>query len=111
MYDVIIRNGEVIDGTGTTRFRADVAIKDGRIDRPLGIYLGLSVGHSAIRRVVMGVDSTKRESTPEELEKMKQLLRDGLGAGALGFTSSYARTHNDAEGHMVPSRYANTSEL
>jgi len=218
MFDVIIRNGEVIDGTGATRFRADVGIKDGRIvqigriegdaptvdatgkvvcpgfvdvhthfdaqvfwddaltpsplhgvttafagncgftiaplsddpsdaeyllnmlarvegmpvealrqgvpwnwkttgeyldriDGHLGINLGLSVGHSAIRRVVMGTDSTKRESTPEELEKMKQLLRDGLDAGALGFTSSYARTHNDAEGHMVPSRYANTAEL
>jgi len=82
-----------------------------RIDGHLGINLGLSVGHSAIRRVVMGTDSTKRESTADELAKMKQLLRDGLAAGALGFTSSYARTHNDAEGHMVPSRYADTSEL
>ena len=82
-----------------------------RIDGNLGINLGLSVGHSAIRRVVMGADSTKRESTADELEQMKQLLRDGLDAGALGFTSSYARTHNDAEGHMVPSRYASTAEL
>ena len=82
-----------------------------RIDGNLGINLGLSVGHSAIRRVVMGADSTKRESTAAELEQMKQLLRDGLDAGALGFTSSYARTHNDAEGHMVPSRYATTAEL
>ena len=31
MFDVIIRNGEVIDGTGGTRFRADIGIKDGRI--------------------------------------------------------------------------------
>ena len=31
MFDVIIRNGEVIDGTGSTRFRADVGIKDDRI--------------------------------------------------------------------------------
>jgi N-acyl-D-aspartate/D-glutamate deacylase len=90
---------------GTGRRRANIF---DRIDGHLGINLGLSVGHSAIRRVVMGTDSTKRESTPEELEKMKQLLRDGLDAGALGFTSSYARTHNDAEGHMVPSRYAST---
>src|SRR5207237_722311 len=82
-----------------------------RIDGNLGINLGLSVGHSAIRRVVMGTDSTTRESTADELEQMKQLLRDGLDAGALGFTSSYARTHNDAEGRMVPSRYASTAEL
>ena len=30
-YDVIIRNGDVIDGTGSPPRRADVAIRDGRI--------------------------------------------------------------------------------
>lgn len=33
MYDYIIKNGMVIDGTGAARFRADVAIKDGKIAR------------------------------------------------------------------------------
>ncbi|MBI9043524.1 MAG: D-aminoacylase [Anaerolineaceae bacterium] len=31
MLDVLIRNGEVIDGTGKARFRADVAVQDGKI--------------------------------------------------------------------------------
>lgn len=31
LYDVVIRHGEVIDGTGRERFPADVAIKNGRI--------------------------------------------------------------------------------
>ncbi|MFA5884162.1 MAG: amidohydrolase family protein [Acidimicrobiia bacterium] len=77
----------------------------------VGINLGFMIGHSAIRRVVMGADATKRESTPEELERMKALLRAGLDAGGLGFSTSYARTHNDADGNMVPSRNAATSEL
>ena len=31
MYDSIIRNGTIIDGTGNDRFVADIAIKDGKI--------------------------------------------------------------------------------
>jgi N-acyl-D-amino-acid deacylase len=31
MFDVIIRNGEVIDGTGRDRYRADIAVRDGVI--------------------------------------------------------------------------------
>jgi dihydroorotase/N-acyl-D-amino-acid deacylase len=32
-YDIIIRNGQVVDGTGRPAFKADLAIKDGRIAR------------------------------------------------------------------------------
>ena len=82
-----------------------------RIDGDVGINLGFMVGHSAIRRIAMGPDASRREANPDELERMKALLRAGLEAGGLGFSTSYARTHNDPEGHMVPSRYAVTSEL
>jgi len=41
---------------------------------------------------------------------MQDALRTSLAAGGLGFSSSYARTHNDDEGNMVPSRYASTHE-
>jgi len=83
-----------------------------RIERAgIGINLGFMVGHSAIRRVVMGPEATRRESTPEELAAMRDLLRTSLEAGGLGFSTSYARTHNDDDGNMVPSRYASTHEL
>jgi N-acyl-D-aspartate/D-glutamate deacylase len=42
---------------------------------------------------------------------MCALLRASLDAGAAGFSSSWARTHNDADGNMVPSRYAEPDEL
>jgi len=76
----------------------------------LGINAGFMVGHSTLRRVVMGADAVKREAGPDELAVMTRLLRDGLEAGGLGFSSSWARTHN-ADGYMVPSRYANRQEL
>ncbi|MGI9622021.1 MAG: amidohydrolase family protein, partial [Acidimicrobiales bacterium] len=77
----------------------------------LSINAGFKVGHSALRRVVMGSDSVSRPCSPSELAAMKDLLRAGLDAGGLGFSSSWARTHNDPFGNMVPSRYAEASEL
>jgi N-acyl-D-aspartate/D-glutamate deacylase len=77
----------------------------------LGVNAGFMVGHSAIRRIVMGAESTAREATSDELAAMERLLHDGLEAGGIGFSSSWARTHNDADGHMVPSRYASRDEL
>jgi N-acyl-D-aspartate/D-glutamate deacylase len=81
------------------------------VDGTLGINAGFMIGHSALRRVVMGTAATERESTPAELDAMKQLLRAGLEVGGFGFSSSWARTHNDSDGHMVPSRYASRDEI
>jgi N-acyl-D-aspartate/D-glutamate deacylase len=77
----------------------------------LGVNAGFMVGHSAIRRIVMGSEATGRPSTPDELAAMQRLLHDGLDAGGFGFSSSWARTHNDADRRMVPSRYATKDEL
>ena len=30
-YDLVIKNGMVVDGTGFSRYRADIAVKDGTI--------------------------------------------------------------------------------
>ena len=64
------------------------------------------MGHSAVRRVVMGQDATRREATADEIAAMQALIRDGIEAGAIGFSSSWSSTHNDTEQNMVPSRYA-----
>jgi N-acyl-D-aspartate/D-glutamate deacylase len=81
------------------------------VEGRLGINAGFMTGHSAIRRVVMGEEATAREATADEMVAMQRLLHEGLDAGALGFSSSWARTHNGADGRMVPSRYAAREEL
>jgi N-acyl-D-aspartate/D-glutamate deacylase len=81
------------------------------IDGTLAPNAGFLVGHSTIRRVVMGDRATKGEATADDLAAMQELLDASLRAGGMGFSSSWARTHNDAAGDMVPSRYASEEEM
>lgn len=77
----------------------------------IAVNAGFLVGHCALRRYVIGEESTDRESTPAELEAIEALLRDCLAAGGLGFSTSRSSTHNDAEGRPVPSRLASEDEV
>ena len=82
-----------------------------RLDGTLMPNAGFLVGHSAIRRVVMKDAATERVATADELEQMKALLRDGLAAGGMGFSSTWSTSHNDHTGVPVPSRHASREEL
>lgn len=82
-----------------------------QLDGTLAVNAGFMVGHSAIRRHVMGLRSVGNEATPEELAAMQALLADGIEAGGLGFSSSWATTHNDPNGQPVPSRHASEEEM
>jgi N-acyl-D-aspartate/D-glutamate deacylase len=82
-----------------------------KIDGTLAPNAGFLVGHSTLRRVVMGERATKSEATADDIAAMQALLDASLAEGGLGFSSSWARTHNDAAGDMVPSRHATEEEL
>ncbi len=77
----------------------------------LGINAAFYVGHSNIRRWVMGDDCTEREATDAEVEAMCVLVREAMAAGAAGLSSSHAPTHLDAADRPIPSRLASKSEL
>ncbi len=81
------------------------------IDGTLMPNAGFLVGHSAIRRTVMGERSVGEFASEGELQSMKELLAESISAGGLGFSSSWAKTHNDADGEAVPSRHASETEL
>ncbi len=82
-----------------------------RFEGRLGVNAGFLVGHSALRRVVMGPDAVTKQATPEQIEAMCALLRESLAAGGMGFSSSNAPTHNDNAGNPVPSRLATREEI
>jgi N-acyl-D-amino-acid deacylase len=81
------------------------------LDARLGINAAIYVGHSALRRYVMGEAASERTATSEEITAMQGLVREAMRAGAAGFTSSHAPTHVDPAGRPVPSRHAHFDEV
>lgn len=77
----------------------------------ISINAGFLVGHCAIRRAVMGERSVGEKATAEDLSAMEALLEESLEGGGLGFSSTWAPTHNDGAGQPVPSRHADREEL
>jgi len=164
-YDVLIKNGRVLDGSLKPAFRADIAIKDDTIvkvarsirgkaakvidakglyvtpgfidlhthvdrgmyypenraclnylkqgtttiivgqcgssawlifekaedqmkrweEEGIGPNAALLVGHGSVRRLVLGMED--REPTPEELEKMKALVKEAMEQGSYGLST------------------------
>jgi N-acyl-D-aspartate/D-glutamate deacylase len=219
MYDSIVRNGTIIDGTGNDRFVADIAIKDGKISKigqitdpatneidakgklvtpgwvdihthydgqatwdpllapsswhgvttvvmgncgvgfapvkpddrnflielmegvedipgaalsegidwqwesfpeyldtlesiPRAIDVATQVPHGAIRAYVMGERcNTDYAPTQAEVEEMAVLVREGVEAGALGFSSSKTLLHKDIHGEYMPGTFSGNDEM
>jgi N-acyl-D-aspartate/D-glutamate deacylase len=77
-----------------------------------GVNVGALVGHSGIRRYVLGEAASERgEATPEEIEAMKRLVREGMLAGALGFSTTPHGRDDPAGVAAEEERYALGSVL
>ncbi|MGA8311853.1 MAG: D-aminoacylase [Terriglobales bacterium] len=66
----------------------------------MGINLASFVGATQVRRVVLGDDN--RQPTAEQLDQMKELVRQAMREGAVGFSSAL---------EYAPAPYAKTEEL
>jgi N-acyl-D-aspartate/D-glutamate deacylase len=77
----------------------------------LGVNFACYVGHSNIRRWVMGDAAIERPATPAEVDAMRKMVREAMAAGAAGFSTSMAPTHIDIHNRPVPSRLAERDEI
>jgi len=69
------------------------------------------VGHSALRLFVMGEAAYERAATPAETARMADLVREAIGVGAAGFSTSFSFAHRGVDGKPVPSRFADADEV
>ena len=83
------------------------------LDRaPKAFDYGTHVPHGAVRAYVMGRRGAKNEAaTSEDIQKMYAVVREGLEAGALGFSTSRTLGHRSKDGEPVPGTYAQEDEL
>ena len=76
------------------------------------VDVGTQVPHGAVRAYVMGERGARNEpATAEEIASMAALVKAGVAAGALGFSTSRTIVHRAVDGEPVPGTFAAEDEL
>src|SRR5208282_3403809 len=79
--------------------------------RGSGLNLGFLAPLTPFRHMVMGEESMERAARPEERIKIKALLKEAVGAGAVGFSLTRVRQHIGYQGRPLACRLADREEL
>lgn len=79
---------------------------------PRSIDVGTHVPHGAVRAYVLG-DREQPGAIPtaDDIQKMADIVEDGVRAGALGFSTSRTVLHRSIDGEVVPGTTATKEEL
>src|SRR5689334_3416542 len=84
------------------------ALESGKRDIDVAAYLP----HSPLRVYVMGQRGADREpATDDDLAKMRELAKEAIEVGALGFASSRLTIHKTESGSPIPSYEAAREEI
>ena len=75
------------------------------------IDVGTQVPHAAVRAYVMGERAATEQPTAEDISQMRDLVREGMVAGALGISTSRMLAHRTSRGEVVPGTLAQEDEL
>ncbi len=80
--------------------------------KPRTIDVGVHVPHGSVRAYVLG-DRCNTDYQPDagEIAEMARLVREGVAAGGLGFSTSRTLLHKDIHGVHVPGTFAGSDEM
>jgi N-acyl-D-aspartate/D-glutamate deacylase len=79
---------------------------------PHDVDFAAQVPHAAVRVYAMGErGATGAPATDADTERMAELVREGIEAGALGFSTSRTIFHRSSDGNPTPSLRASSAEL
>jgi N-acyl-D-aspartate/D-glutamate deacylase len=80
--------------------------------KPRAIDVGVHVPHGPVRAYVLGERcNTDYQPNADEIAQMAELVREGVAAGALGFSTSRTLLHKDKSGVHVPGTFAGSDEM
>ena len=79
---------------------------------PRVMDVGAHVPHAPVRAYVLGERcNTDYEPNADEIAQMAELVREGVAAGALGFSTSRTLLHKDKAGVYMPGTFAGSEEM
>ncbi len=117
--DLVLRTLENVEGMPLDALRAGLPwtfesfpeYLDALDAEPTRCNLAALLGHTPLRFHVLGEEATERAATPAEIARMREIVDEGMTAGAIGFSTSRSESHRGAFGRPVPSRLAELSEI
>jgi N-acyl-D-amino-acid deacylase len=81
-------------------------------EMPRSVDVATQVPHGAVRAYVMGERGAKNEkASADDIDQMAAIVKEGLEAGALGFSTSRTLLHRAKDGEVVPGTYAEDAEV
>jgi N-acyl-D-amino-acid deacylase len=117
-HDTILKSFERVEAISLPALRAGVQWAWttfpeylNRLRGNLGVNVAALMGHCALRQFVMGDASLERAATAEEVYQMKEVLKAGVRAGAIGFSTNQNPVHMYADGTPIQSRFATDQEI
>jgi N-acyl-D-amino-acid deacylase len=80
--------------------------------RPHDIDIAAYLPHNPLRVYVMGERGARREAaTDDDLVRMRELTREAIKAGAIGFATDRIKNHLTADKQQIPTYAAATDEI